>query len=243
MCTRLTAAVPAANPGGLDFTRWEFGLPGYEVETTTHRVGGSDFHIRALLNKQQFSDSDGSAERAGVSPASWPLFGVVWPAGLALAEEMSRFPIEGKSILELGCGIGLSSLVLARRGANITACDYHPLAAEFLRYNTELNGLPPIAFHVAPWLEPVPLFGRFDLIIGSDLLYERDHAALLAGFIDHHANAAAQVLIADPGRGYVKAFSALMSTQSYVRTAQPLPMAGSVGMPASRGQLFSFVRD
>lgn len=217
-------------------------MPRYEVEIVTHRIGDSDFRIRTLLNKQQFSDSDGAAERAGVSPASWPLFGVVWPAGLALAETMSRFPVDGKNILELGCGIGLTSLVLARRGANITACDHHPLAGDFLRQNAELNGLLPITFLNAPWLGPNPLLGRYDLIIGSDLLYERDHAALLAGFINHHTNPAAQVLIADPGRGYVSPFSALMVTQGYVRTAQPMPMAQSVGMPASRGQLFSFVR-
>lgn len=218
-------------------------MPGYEVETTTHHVGSSDFHIRALLNRQQFSDPDGSAERAGVSPASWPLFGVIWPAGLALAEEMTRFPVAGKHILELGCGIGLASLVLARRGADITACDHHPLAGEFLRQNAELNGLAPITFHNAPWLGPTPLLGRFDLIIGSDLLYERDHAMLLAGFMAAHAADSAQILIADPGRGYVSAFSGLMAAQGYKRTEHPLPMPGSVGMPASRGQLYSYRRD
>ncbi len=217
-------------------------MPGYEVEIVTHHVGGSDFRIRALLNKQQFSDPDGVAEHAGISPASWPLFGVVWPAGLALAEEMSRFPVTGKNILELGCGIGLTSLVLARRGAHITACDHHPLAEDFLRQNAALNGLRSITFLNASWPGPNPLLGRYDLIIGSDLLYERDHAALLAGFIDHHADAAAQVLIADPGRGYVNPFSTLMAAQGYTRTAQPMPMAKSVGMPASRGRLFSFVR-
>ncbi|MDP1536644.1 MAG: SAM-dependent methyltransferase [Burkholderiales bacterium] len=217
-------------------------LPGYEVDTVTYCIGGNDYHIRALRNRQQYADPDGAAERAGVSPASWPLFGVVWPAGLALAEAMSGFPIAGKHILELGCGIALTSLVLARRGADITACDYHPLAAEFLRYNTELNGLPPMTFHNAPWLGPNPLLGRYDLIIGSDLLYERGHAALLAGFISHHANPAAQVLLADPGRGYVSSFSALMAAQGYVRSSQSMPMADSLGMPSSRGRMFGFLR-
>lgn len=218
-------------------------MPGYEVEIVTHHVGGSDYRIRALLNRQQYADPDGSAERAGVSPASWPLFGVVWPAGLALAEEMSHFPIAGKRILELGCGIGLTSLVLARRGADITACDYHPLAETFLQHNAALNALAPITFLTAPWLGPNPLLGRYDLIIGSDLLYERDHAALLAGFIGLHANPAAQILIADPGRGYAGSFSALLLAQGYLRTIQAMPMADSLGMPASRGQLFSFLRD
>jgi len=215
---------------------------GYEVETVTRHVGDWDCQLRTLRDTQQFSDTDGSAERAGVSPASWPLFGVLWPAGLALAEAMGSFPIADKRILEVGCGIGLTSLVLAHRGADITACDHHPLAGEFLRHNTELNGLASIPFQTARWLGPNPLLGQFDLIIGSDLLYERDHAALLAGFISQHARPAAQVLIADPGRGYVKPFSALLAAQGFVRAEQRLPMAGSVGMPPSRGQLFSFVR-
>ena len=217
-------------------------MPGYEVDIVTHRIGGSDFRIRALHNRQQFADPDGVAEHAGVSPASWPLFGVVWPAGLALAEEMSRFPVTGKHILELGCGLGLASLVLARRGADITACDHHPLAGEFLRWNAELNRIAPIAFRHAPWLGPNPALGSFDLIIGSDLLYERDHAALLAGFIAHHAEPAAQVLLADPGRGYAGSFSTLLAAQGFVRTAQRMPMAESIGVPASRGRLFSFLR-
>jgi predicted nicotinamide N-methyase len=207
-----------------------------------HRIGGSDFRIRALLNRQQFSDPDGSAERAGVPPAAWPLFGVVWPAGLALAEEMSHFPIAGKSILELGCGIALTSLVLARRGADITACDYHPLAESFLQHNVALNQLPALPFRTAPWLGPNPLLGRYDLIVGSDLLYERDHATLLAGFIAQHTHPASQVLIADPGRGYVSMFSALMANLGYVRSAKAMAMANSIGMPDSRGQLFSFLR-
>ena len=217
-------------------------MPGYEVETVNHHIGGSDFRIRALLNRQQFSDPDGSAERAGVPPAAWPLFGVVWPAGLALAEEMSHFPIAGKSILELGCGIALTSLVLARRGADITACDYHPLAEAFLQHNVALNQLPALPFRTAPWLGPNPLLGRYDLIVGSDLLYERDHATLLAGFIALHTHPASQVLIADPGRGYVSTFSALMANLGYVRSAKAMAMANSIGMPDSRGQLFSFLR-
>ena len=217
-------------------------MPGYEVEIVNHHIGGSDFRIRALLNRQQFSDPDGSAERAGVPPAAWPLFGVVWPAGLALAEEMSHFPIAGKSILELGCGIALTSLVLARRGADITACDYHPLAESFLQHNVALNQLPALPFRTAPWLGPNPLLGRYDLIVGSDLLYERDHAELLAGFIGQHAQPASQVLIADPGRGYVSPFSALMTELGYVRSTKPMLMTNSIGMPDSRGQLFSFLR-
>ena len=216
-------------------------MPGYSVETVTHRIGADDYHIRSLLNLRQFWDHDGRAERAGISSASWPIFGVVWPAGIALAQEMSHLAIDGKSILEVGCGIGLSSLVLQRRGANITASDYHPLAEEFLFYNAELNGLAPIKFLNAPWAGPNPELGRFDLIIGSDILYERDHPALLAGFLACHAKTSARVVMTDPGRMYCGKFSAKMSAQGYTRTERRMHLAGAES-PLPRGRVMTFAR-
>ena len=231
-------------------------MPGYQIKQENVPITGvADLFIRSLLDRQQFSDPLGAALRQGISSATWPLFGLLWPSGAQLAARMALRPVlAGERILELGCGLALPSLVGHRRGADITASDCHPLTRGFLQANLVLNQLLPMKYRHGHWSQPGSLKqedgapaidmvrGRFDLIIGSDLLYERDHAALLAGFIAHHANPAAQVLIADPGRGYVSPFSALMLAQGYVRTAQPMPMAASVGMPASRGQLFSFVR-
>jgi predicted nicotinamide N-methyase len=214
-------------------------MPGYLVETTTHRIGAEDFHIRSLRDRQQFWDPDGRAERAGISSATWPIFGVLWPAGIALAQEMNRFPFAGMKILEVGCGIGLCSLVLQRRGANITASDYHPLAEEFLRFNSDLNGLAPIKYRTAPWAGANPDLGRFDLIVGSDLLYEPGHPRLLATFLDQHAEAAARVILADPGRARCGQFSTKMAAEGYAMSEQRFQFAGS---NAPRGRIMNFVR-
>ena len=214
---------------------------GYEVETTCYHMGAVAYQIRTLRDRRQFSDQDGCAERAGISSASWPIFGIVWPAGLALAEEMSRFPVEGRHILEVGCGIGLPSLVLQQRGADITACDYHPLAEEFLRHNTDLNHLAPICYFNAPWQSASLELGRFDLIIGSDLLYERDHPSLLAGFLADHANPTCQILLADPGRSRCGQISAKLAAQGYARTESSLCLTEShISSPHVR--LLNFVR-
>jgi predicted nicotinamide N-methyase len=190
-------------------------MPGYTVQTSSVRVGGVDYRIRALSDKQQFADASGAAERAGISSATWPLFGVLWPAGLVLAEEMSGFPVSGKRVLEIGCGLGLSSLVLQRRGADITASDHHPLAEEFLKANAVLNGLAEVPFRIAQWSGPNPDLGTFDLIIGGDVLYERDHVGLLAGFLDLHARPEAEILITDPGRSHANALSRALAAQGY----------------------------
>jgi predicted nicotinamide N-methyase len=190
-------------------------MPGYTTRLLTLRFGGHDYRIRALSDLQQFADPQGRAERAGISSAQWSLFGQVWPAGRVLAQAMSGFDIAGKRILELGCGLGLASLVLQRRQADITASDHHPLAEEFLTYNAALNGLSSPAYLDLAWTLPQPNLGRFDLIIGSDLLYERGHAEQLATLVANHGHPAAEVLITDPGRGNSGAFTTALARQGF----------------------------
>ncbi|PAU66524.1 hypothetical protein BZL41_01285 [Pseudomonas sp. PIC25] len=194
-------------------------MPGYRIKYSTLSVGAEDFHLCSLRDKQQFADRDGRAEAAGISSASWPLFGQLWPSGEALAQTMSRYHVQGLRILELGCGLGLSSLVLQRLGADITASDYHPLAGDFLQRNAILNELPPIRFQRCDWALEYAGLGLFDLIIGSDLLYERDHPGLLAGFIARHSQPSAEVLIVDPGRGNSAPFSRAMLAMGYQQQA------------------------
>ncbi|HKE93741.1 MAG TPA: methyltransferase domain-containing protein [Povalibacter sp.] len=215
-------------------------MTGYAVQTITLHIGGEDYQLQILADRQQYHDPHGHAERAGISSATWPLFGMIWPVGIALAEEMSRMPVDGLRILEVGCGMALSSLVLQRRGADITASDLHPLTEEFLQHNAALNRLAPIRYCDAPWADADSQLGQFDLIIGSDLLYEPDHAALLAGFIERHARTAAQVLIADPGRGYRGQFGKRMAAQGYTRTELPC-RAGGPEIEA-KGRILKFVR-
>lgn len=216
-------------------------MPGYTTRELTVRLGGHGYRIRALSDKQQFADPTGAAERAGISSSLWSLFGQVWPAGRVLAEAMCTFDIAGKRILELGCGLGLSSLVLQRRRADITASDHHPLAPSFLAHNAALNDLPAVTYHDLPWAVPDAKLGRFDLIIGSDILYERDHAAQLAALILRHAQPGAEVLITDPGRGNSGPFTRALAAQGYDVTEQRSRFDEADTAPF-RGRLLSYSR-
>ena len=161
-------------------------MPGYAVRETEHAIGGHRYRLRVLSDTQQFADPDGHSARIGISSAQWSLFGQVWPAGRLLAQAMHRFDIEGKRILELGCGIGLASLVLQRRGADVVASDAHPLAEVFLAYNAALNELPALHYRHLRWDIPLDTLGLFDAVIASDVLYERGHAELIAVVVGRH---------------------------------------------------------
>ncbi|WP_404317846.1 class I SAM-dependent methyltransferase [Malaciobacter canalis] len=184
----------------------------YRVKYQTIEIGTLDIHLKTLKDKQQFFDKDDIAQKLGISSAQWPIFGILWEAGEVLANLMLTYEIEGKRILELGCGLALASMVLNLRGANITATDYHPEVASFLKYNSLLNSKKNIPYFQASWDDKVSIVEKFDVIIGSDVLYERTHVNLLSSFIELYANKKCEIIIIDPARGNHNAFCRKMDT-------------------------------
>lgn len=216
-------------------------MPGYLTRQLTLSVGGVAYRLRVLSDIQQFADPDGHSERLGISSAQWSLFGQSWPAGRLLAQAMHRFDIADKRILELGCGIGLASLVLQRRGADVVASDIHPLTEPFLAYNAALNALPALHYRQLRWDAPLPSLGHFDVIIASDVLYERDQAERLSEVVARHASASAEVLVTDPGRGNSARFSRFLETQGFSLKTEACPM-NDEDLPPYRGKVLHFSR-
>ncbi len=185
------------------------------VRYTTLEIGDMDIHIRTLRDTLQFEDIDGEAKRLGISSATWPLFGVVWPSSQVLARLMLDYHVNEKRVLEVGCGIALASLILNQRSADITATDYHPETEGFLAHNVKLNDGKKIPFVRTGWADLNDDLGKFDLIIGSDILYEVEHVNLLSAFINRHARGHCDVIIVDPRRGYHAKFSRKMAGLGY----------------------------
>ena len=207
----------------------------------TVEFGTIDIHLCTLRSNQEFHDPEGVAEKLGISSASWPLFGIIWPSGLVLAHHMLGYDTGSKRILEVGCGMALSSLLLNKQMADITATDYHPEAQAFLERNTLLNHDRNIAFEKVDWAAKSDQLGLFDLIIGSDLLYEDEHIELLAEFIQQHANPHCEVILVDPGRGRKNKLSTLMIAYGF-SSSHEKPHHTEYLSKAFKGHILKFVR-
>jgi predicted nicotinamide N-methyase len=213
-----------------------------QVKFETITIGSFDFKIRSLKDREQFYDPLGEAERLGISSALWPIFGLIWPSGLALAKVMSLYPIRGKRILELGCGIGLASLVIRKRHGNITASDCHPRAETFFKKNILMNHLDPIPFRMENWTAEISDGGMFDLIIGSDLLYEGGFPRMLSEYIGRHANRKAEVIIMDPKRGHFAKFTKKMDALGF--DSEPIDaFMDTYHIDGYRGKMIVYRRD
>jgi ETFB lysine methyltransferase len=129
-----------------------------------------------------------------------PYWAELWPSALVLARRIAALDGTGKSLLELGCGVGLVAIAASRAGFEVTATDYYTDALLFTGLNTVRNsGREPVVRDL-DWRALPDNLGRFDVIVASDVLYERAYPSLIAGVIARALGPDGFALIADPGR-------------------------------------------
>jgi predicted nicotinamide N-methyase len=135
-----------------------------------------------------------------------PYWAELWPSGVALAREVSVRSVEGLHVAELGSGLGLPSLAAALGGACVLATDWSPDAIDLLRRNAARNGVE-LELLVCSWSEPAPLLARapFDLVLASDVLYERRNVDQLLELLPQLVGSG-EVMLADPGRPHLRTF-------------------------------------
>lgn len=216
-------------------------MTGYKTRNINVNIGAFKAKIRALSDHNQFYDPQEKAKQAGICSASWSLFGQLWQASKVLAQAVKQIDIDNRRIIEIGCGLALPSLVLQYRGADITASDHHPLSKKFLNKNSKLNNLMPVPYLDLPWGQNKTTAGPYDLIIGSDILYEPNHSSLLASLIKRIASPKAKVLISCPGRGYRNQLSRKLKKIGFSLKEKPVAFEKNEQAPY-RGRLLMYQR-
>jgi predicted nicotinamide N-methyase len=136
-----------------------------------------------------------------------PYWADVWESAIVLAEDLAAMDGAGKTLLELGCGLGLPSLVAARAGFTVTATDYEETALEGVRYNAERNRIGGLRTLVLDWRNLPEDLGTFDLVVAADVLYETHHPAVLAATILRTLAPSGLGLVADPCRAKAAGFA------------------------------------
>lgn len=198
----------------------------YRLKRSVETIGDLSITVECLENLDQtIDDLFVELEREG-NPALLeelcPYFGTVWPSARALAEAITerKSLFAGKRILELGCGLAIPSLVAARLGAQVTATDFHPEVPGFMETNLKLNEIDSIRYLPVDWSKGFPDLERFDWVIGSDILYEKQHALFLPQVLERSMKPDGHAWIADPARPYLQAFVDEMTRAGFKHRTQ-----------------------
>jgi predicted nicotinamide N-methyase len=130
-----------------------------------------------------------------------PYWAELWPSSLALARAVAARSLRGARTLELGCGLGLVSIAAARAGGRVLATDWSAESVRFTAENAERNEVE-VETAVVDWAQPRSIVARgpWQLVLGSDVLYERRNVDQMIELLPRLVTPAGEVWIADPGR-------------------------------------------
>jgi predicted nicotinamide N-methyase len=194
-------------------------LPPALLDVTVQRVrvpGGDVFLVRPV-DWEQLRHEEGGAGR----PV--PYWATPWPSGAVLAGALADDPPPpGARVLELGCGLGLPSIVAARAGARVLATDGSSDAVTFAAHSLALNELEGEVAQVdwADQGDALAARGPWDLVLAADVLYLKANVDLALALIPRLLAPGGEVRLADPRRAGTRDFLAAARARFIVRTKQ-----------------------
>ncbi len=214
---------------------------GYRVQTRRLEVCGRHFRFIGPCEYEALLESPDVKARFA-QDEYLPYWAEFWPASLLLIDAIAAWgPAENQAqvplILELGCGLGPLSIVLASQGYPVIASDYDEDALAFARENARLNGLAGLDTRLIDWRLKYPDL-RPDRIVAAEVLYERRNLDPVAAFIRHHLDPQGFAIICDRNRPTAADFPSVAHAAGLAVQVLVAERPGAPGEPPIRGRLY-----
>lgn len=131
----------------------------------------------------------------------FPYWAKVWPSAIALHNVLQKHPslIRDKTVLELGAGIGLPSLMMAGITNSIQISDYNLDAVELLRKNIAHLQLQNVKALQIDWND-LPENINPEVIILSDVNYDPTQFETLTKLIEKFIHQGCAIILSTPQR-------------------------------------------
>jgi predicted nicotinamide N-methyase len=167
-------------------------LRGFEIIEQKVPVGERMYRVAGVDDVVRYaSDHPRDAEA--------PYWAIVWEASIGLGTWILDQPdtVRSKQILELGCGLGLSGIVAASAGGQVTQTDRVAQALHLAAENALRNGLVPPEQFLADW-RTWDHAQRYDVVLGSDLVYETSAIPRLVPLFRRNVGPGGELLLSAP---------------------------------------------
>ena len=181
----------------------------YRLVLECHCIQDRQLKVAAAENTDELLDAIIAAgpQSPAYQDERLPYWAEVWPAAVALASHVlaGQAATQASRVLEIGCGLGLAGLAAMAKGACVLFTDYQQDALMFVGLNGLINfGRTPAAA-VMDWRKPT-LRQRFDVVLASDVAYERRSFAPLVEAFGALVEPDGVVLLSEPHRAVAKDF-------------------------------------
>ena len=173
----------------------------FHVVSTAVVLGNRRFEVlRPRSAEELISEADFAVDER------LPYWAEIWPSAVVLARQILEEPGASRTLLELGCGVGVVALAAIAAGYDVLATDYYADALRFTRANVWRVHRREIRTALFDWRAWPAGVGSFDRVVAADVLYERPHAEHVSAVIARSLAPSGEAWIADPGRVAAPAF-------------------------------------
>jgi SAM-dependent methyltransferase len=216
---------------------------GYPVLVRRVTVRGRAFELVGPANYEALVDDPRVIQRFE-QDEFLPYWAEFWPACALLADLVAAWPVAERSlapcVLEIGCGLGLASLVAASRGYRAIASDYDADALAFVSESARRSAVGGLETRWIDWRKTYPEL-RADRIIAAEVLYEPRNLEPVARFVHAHLTPGGQGFLVDGNRQTADVFPGLAESHGLVVETQPVSLPsreivfGGPGAPGLSG--------
>ncbi len=179
----------------------------------TVKLADHSIEILRVDNKEEVLDKLWVEVTVDDAAEQQPYWVRAWESSVEGCVQISHQDLKGKSVLDLGCGMGITGTYAAARGANVVLADAVPYSLMFCIYNSW------------PWKENCEvkqvnwihdnLGTKFDYIIGADIMYDKSDWAPLMRFWQNHLKEDGEVVLIEPCRRSCDGFADWISPQGW----------------------------
>lgn len=136
-----------------------------------------------------------------------PYWAELWPSAIGLAgfliEQSER--VKDKSVLEIGCGLGLPGIVAGRTASTVVLTDYLNDPVRMAALNWKLNHGTAATTALLDWRSDLPA-EKVDVLLASDVAYERRMFDSLMECFNRFVKDDGIVIISEPDRHFARDF-------------------------------------
>lgn len=159
-------------------------------------IDGVPLQVLGINNMQAHLDKLIASKSIHNPLKDLPLWAKVWPASFVLGRFLRKFEPQGKTVLEVGAGCGVTGCIAARYGfSHVTVSDIVPDALLFAKANSVRNGLQERMDVRHIDIATAQLPEKFDIIAASEMLYLDELHRPLLKFIERHLAAGGKAVL------------------------------------------------
>lgn len=130
----------------------------------------------------------------------FPFWVKLWESAMILSQALTTLPEPaGKTMLEIGAGLGAPGITAAACGFDVTLSDYEDIIMDFQKVSVAASGLDNVDCIHLDWLDP-PQLEPFDYLVAAEVLFREEFFDPLFTVFDNYLKPGGVIFLAHDAR-------------------------------------------